>query len=148
VKGEVNFDEWRIVIGRWLKFNAVGVIGIGVQLGTLAILAGGFHLNYLVATGLAVEAAVLHNFIWHECWTWYDRTGENPKNVVARFVRFNLTTGALSIVNNLVLMRLLVAQAHLHYLLANSLTITACSFINFLVSDRLVFRPFRRSNTG
>ncbi len=29
--------------------------------------------HYLVATALAVEMAVLHNFFWHRRWTWADR---------------------------------------------------------------------------
>ena len=36
---------------RWLKFNLVGAMGIGVQMGAFALLFGLLHLNYLVATG-------------------------------------------------------------------------------------------------
>jgi putative flippase GtrA len=36
-------------------------------------------------------------------------------------------------------MKLLVGIVHLNYLLANGLTITACSVVNFLVSDGFVF---------
>ena len=50
---------------RWLKFNAVGAIGIVVQLAALAVLKGLLRLPYLTATALAVETAVLHNFVWH-----------------------------------------------------------------------------------
>ena len=58
---------------RWLKFNLVGAIGIVVQLAVLGILNGILKLDYLPATALAVEAAVLHNFLWHERFTWADR---------------------------------------------------------------------------
>ncbi len=129
-------DNWRTVGLRWLKFNAVGGIGIAVQLAMLTILKSGLHANYLAATALAVEAAVIHNFIWHERFTWKDRqTGR----VVTRFLKFNLTTGALSILANLLLMRILVGGLHLNYLIANTLTIAGCSILNFLVSDRFVF---------
>ena len=50
---------------RWCKFNFVGGIGIVVQFGVLFLLKGVLHFNYLVATATAVEAAVLHNFVWH-----------------------------------------------------------------------------------
>lgn len=40
---------------RWLKFNFVGAIGICVQLVTLTLLKSGLGLNYLLATGIAVE---------------------------------------------------------------------------------------------
>lgn len=47
---------------RWLKFNAVGAIGIGLQLSVLALLRSGFGWNYLFSTALAVEITVVHNF--------------------------------------------------------------------------------------
>jgi putative flippase GtrA len=88
-----------------------------------------------------VETAVVHNFIWHERYTWADRRMLRFRDVLLRLARFNLTTGAISILGNVLLMRLMVGQAHLPPLLANLLTIAACSVLNFLVSDRVVFRP-------
>jgi putative flippase GtrA len=122
---------------RWLKFNAVGAIGIAVQLLVLSILRSGLHLDYLVATPLAVEAAVIHNFLWHEHFTW---AGGRRSGRLARFAKFNFTTGALSILGNLLLMRLLVGTLQLSYLPANILTVAFFSVVNFLVSDCFVFR--------
>lgn len=128
--------SWRETGVRWLKFNAVGGIGIGVQLAVLAVLKSGLKLDYLLATGLAVEAAVIHNFLWHERFTWADRLTESSW---ARFAKFNLTTGLFSIVGNLVLMKALVGWAGVNYMVANAITIAACSLVNFVVSDRVVF---------
>ena len=136
---------------RWLKFNLVGAIGIGVQLIMLTALKSGLHLNYLVATALAVEAAVVHNYLWHERFTWADRMNSSgltlmiggatgvPARLV-RLVKFNLTTGLFSILGNLLLMKLLVGYCGMNYLLANLLTIATCSLVNFLASDRFVFQ--------
>ncbi|MBK5294218.1 MAG: GtrA family protein [Acidobacteriia bacterium] len=124
---------------RWMKFNAVGGLGIGVQLGALAVLKSLFGVNYLWATGWAVEMAVLHNFFWHMHWTWGDRKA-GWRVALLRLVRFNLTTGALSIFSNLVLMRWLVGQWKLHYLWANLIAIAATSIANFLMSEWFVFR--------
>jgi putative flippase GtrA len=44
-----------------------------------------------------------------------------------------------SIAGNLLLMKLLVGIGHVNYLLANGITITACSIVNFLLSDGFVF---------
>ena len=41
---------------RWLKFNFVGGIGVAVQFAVLFLLKGEFHLHYLWATVIAVEA--------------------------------------------------------------------------------------------
>ena len=126
---------------RLVKFNLVGAIGAVVQLGTLALVIAAFHLQYMVATVLAVESAVLHNFVWHERFTWADRGCRKWRNVSARLVRFNLMTGAVSIGGNLLLMRLLVGQLGMPTLLANLASVAGCSVLNFFVSDKWVFRP-------
>ena len=125
------------MIRRWLKFNTVGAIGAAVQLAALAIFKSLLHIEYLLATALAVEAAVLHNFVWHERWTWADRAGQGRAR---RLLRFHLTNGLVSIVSNLLCMRLLVGRFHLQYLIANVLSIGATSLVNFFLSELFVFR--------
>jgi len=124
---------------RWLKFNLVGGFGIAVQLAVLLGLKSGLHLNYLLATALAVEAAVVHNFIWHERYTWADRVQRSWRRSLPRLLRFNLTTGGVSIAGNLALMKLMVGPGHLNYLIANSAAVAMCSLLNFLVSEEWVF---------
>jgi len=121
---------------RWLKFNAVGTGGIVVQLLVLTVGTAVLKLDYLITTALAVEAAVIHNYFWHERFTWIDRATESSW---ARFLKFNLTTGLFSIVGNMLLMKSLVDGAHLNYLVANLITIATCSIVNFVVSDLFVF---------
>jgi putative flippase GtrA len=158
---------------RWCKFNLVGAVGICVQFGVLFFLKSELHFPYLAATALAVEAAVVHNFFWHERFTWADRIkcdrmrpswGGHPAAATAqnlpsalfaalerrarqklhsprfgRFVRFNLTTGLISIAGNLGMMRVMVGRGHMNYLFANAVAIAVCSLVNFVVSDGWVF---------
>ncbi|MFB3777511.1 MAG: GtrA family protein [Bryobacteraceae bacterium] len=130
------------LIERVAKFHAVGLAGAGVQLVALAFFTSLAGLNYLTATALAVEVAVLHNFCWHERWTWVERTRRAPGLglTLTRLLRFNLTTGLVSIAANLILMRVFVGTFHLHYLPANVLTIATTSLANFLISELFVFR--------
>lgn len=140
---EARPRNWASTFRHWIKFNAVGAVGIGVQLAVLTLLTTALDVRYLLATALAVEAAVLHNFVWHERWTWSDRLRHERSSLrsrLARLARFNLTTGVISIGGNLVLMRLLVGGLRLPVFVANVLAIAACSLVNFLVSDRFVFR--------
>ena len=58
---------------RWIRFNGVGALGSGLQLALVAVLVRAAGVHYLWATAAGIEAAVLHNFCWHECWTWADR---------------------------------------------------------------------------
>jgi putative flippase GtrA len=130
---------------RGLKFYSVGAFGIAVQLIALALLTSVAGLDYLLATVLAVEVAVLHNFYWHERFTWADRPCAMRHQTLSRLVRFNLTTGALSILGNIVFMRMLVGYFGLHLLAANVVSIGLCSLLNFVVSDQVVFRRLQPS---
>jgi putative flippase GtrA len=133
------------LLPRWLRFNAVGAIGMAVQLAVLALLHRGLHVHYMAATALAVEIAVLHNFVWHEMWTWKDRTGPGTWT---RLLRFHLGNGAVSLAVNLGLMGVLVGRFHLQYLLANLASIAAGSIANFAVSNWLVFSSADRRSAN
>jgi putative flippase GtrA len=123
-----------------MKFNLVGAMGMVVQVTMLASLTTIAHLQYLLATAIAVECTVLHNFAWHERFTWVDRSSRNQRALARRLLHFNFTTGAVSIGGNLLLMRLLVGVAHAPLLLANVASVATCSVVNYLINDRWVFR--------
>lgn len=125
---------------RWMKFNLVGAIGICIQLTALAVLHSCIGMNYLLATALAVEITVIHNFVWHERFTWAERAAGSH---LLRLAKFNLSTGAFSIAGNIFFTKLLV-DSGLPYLAANTVSIALCSIINFLLNDRLVFTASRR----
>jgi len=120
------------------RFSLVGVIGFGVQLALLSMLTGA-GVNYLVATALAVESAILHNFFWHQRFTWADREPQLLFETLRRLLRFHLGNGAISLLGNLLLMRLLAGSLGWPVFAANLVTVMACSLANFLVSDEWVF---------
>ncbi|MBI4892533.1 MAG: GtrA family protein [Acidobacteria bacterium] len=124
---------------RWLKFNAVGLIGIAVQLAALSFFARLLHWHYLIATAAAVEIAVLHNFVWHEVWTWRDRRGQSGTRM-ARLLRFHLGNGAVSLLANLIFMRIFAGAFHLPLMLANLISIALAALLNFAISEWWVFR--------
>lgn len=114
----------------WLRFNAVGIAGMVVQLALLAGLTrAGVH--YLVATAVAVEAALLHNFFWHVRWTW---KGRQPS-----LLRFHLANGLVSMISNLVWMKVFTGWMGVPAVPANLLAIIITSFVNFVLGDRWVF---------
>lgn len=131
----------RRLVNRWLKFNTVGAIGVAVQLVALTVYKSGLGIHYLAATALAVETAVLHNFIWHERWTWRERTRLDParRSLLGRLLRFHVSNGLVSILSNVVLMRLFAGYFGLHYLLANVISIAITAVANFLLSELFVF---------
>jgi putative flippase GtrA len=138
VTARVAGDEQRFIFQRFVRFAVVGALGIVVQVAALALLVG-LGSQYLAATGVAVEAAVLHNFAWHQRYTWRDRASLGAKQIGVRMARFHLSNGLISIAGSLLLMRWLVGELGLGVIVANLVTIAVCSVGNFLASDRWVF---------
>jgi len=124
-------------LARWGKFNLVGVAGVVVQMAVLAACNRIAPGHYLAATVAAVEVTVLHNFAWHVRYTWRDRVGGVAQT--GALVRFHLSNGMVSLVGNVMLMQMLVGQAHLPVLVANGIAIVCCSVVNFCLGDRWVF---------
>lgn len=130
----------RDLIRRWIKFNFVGAMGICVQLVAVYLLGSILALNSFCATALAAELAVLHNFLWHQRFTWRDRRDATRRVVYRRLLVFNATTGAMSIGSNLLVVSLLMREFHAPLLLANLCAVGACSVANFVTSNVVIFR--------
>jgi putative flippase GtrA len=123
-----------------LSFNGVGAMGVAVQLTMLTGLVKLAGVHYLVATAIAVETAVLHNFAWHQHWTWRDRPTATVRDTLVRLARFHLLNGAVSMVGNLGVMTILAGTLGIDPIPANMAAIATCSVVNFLASEVLVFR--------
>jgi putative flippase GtrA len=120
---------------RFTVFLVVGWFGFALQLSVLAFLTSVAHWPWLPATIVAVELAVVHNFLWHERVTWRDRHNGGFK----RFARFNEATGITSIAGNVMLMAAFIGLLGLRPVAANVLAVGTMSVVNFFVSDRWVF---------
>ena len=128
------------LLDRWIRFNGVGALGILVQLAILGTVVRFSAVSYLVATAIAVEAAVLHNFVWHERWTWASRRSRSAMMLLSRLCRFHVLNGTISMAGNLAVMYLLVGTLQADPIVANILAIIACSIVNFGASELMVFR--------
>jgi putative flippase GtrA len=122
---------------RWWKFNLVGAMGMVLQLTVIALLDKWTGDHYLCATAVAVELALLHNFVWHLRYTWHDRCHQPAP--LTRFVRFHLSNGLVSLLGNLLLMPVLVHQARMPVLISNTIAVLCCSIANFCLGDSWVF---------
>jgi putative flippase GtrA len=119
---------------RFVRFNVVGAIGFVLQLAVLAALErAGWPV--VLATLAAVEAAVLHNFIWHERWTWAEARGGT---FAGRLSRFHVTNGLISLAGNAAITAALAAAA-VPVVIANILAVIACAGANFAAAHLYVF---------
>jgi putative flippase GtrA len=128
-------------------FVVVGAIGMAVQIAAFALLnhAG---LHYALASALAVEVAVLHNFAWHERWTWADRPVSRTRERLARLLGFHLANGLVSIGGTLLFTIAFVESAGLTPIAANVAAVGVTGILNFVASDRLVFAGRHRHDTA
>jgi putative flippase GtrA len=122
---------------RWVRFNLVGAMGMVVQLTALARFTRWCDGHYLFASAAAVELTLMHNFVWHLRYTWRDRREETTRLI--QFVRFQLSNGMISLVGNLVLMRMLVGKGRVPVVAANVIAILCCSIANFCLGDNWTF---------
>ena len=123
---------------RWVRFLSVGAIGLAVQLWALM---GLLHLGVepVVASLLAVEAAVLNNFPLHRAWTWKDRPAPSLGVELRRLARFHLSSGGTSLLGHAVLVPICLYMTAITPLVANLIAVGVCGVANFLLADLYAF---------
>ena len=124
---------------RFVRFNAVGGLGIVVQLTVIWLLTGVTQTPVALATALGVAATVVNNFVWHRQWTWRDRLDDSGSTSAA-FTRFALANGMVSLIGNVAVMSALAQTTSLHPVPANLIAIAVCGVANYFIGDNLVFR--------
>jgi putative flippase GtrA len=117
-------------------------MGMALQLAALALLNRWTQGHYLYASAAAVELALLHNLVWHLHYTWRDRRDDST--LFAQLVKFHLSNGLVSMLGNLVLMRILVHEAHIPVLASNGIAILCCSILNFFLGNNWAFAGSQR----
>ena len=134
---------------RWARFAGVGLMGFIIQLALVHVLTSMLTMDYRVAIVFAVEAVILHNFVWHERWTWRERVaGSSREAAYARLLKFNTASGLISIIGNLGFTAVFVELLGAPVLVANVAAITCLTVLNFLAADRLAFAPATPLRSG
>lgn len=95
---KVRFQE--IVSSRIFKFAMVGGTGALVQLVSLGQLRRLFF--YQLAFFLAIEIAVLSNFILNNAWTFADRKLDLNPTIILKFFQFNIASAGSILIQQVV----------------------------------------------
>lgn len=117
----------------------------------MVVSAGGFLLQVVLVvlfverlgwplaagTAAAVEAAILHNWAWHEAWTWRGRGGRGGR--LRRLAAFHAANGAISLAGSVICGELLARVTGLPLEARAALAVALTGGINFLAADRLIF---------
>ena len=120
--------RWRTPAVRFVRFGIVGASGTAVNEGLLALGHGVWHLPLLLASAIAIECAIISNYLLNDRWTFKHR-----RPAWSRFLRFN-TVSLVSLVVNLGILALLTRATHMHYLWANIIGIGIAFLVNFTLN--------------
>ncbi len=113
------------VIRKFVKFCIVGATGVVVNSAILFLLHDLLDLSLLIASPIAVEFAILNNFVWNNFWTFRTQGMQ-----LERLAKFNLVSlGGLAITTGVLV--LLVEYTGMYYLLANLIAICVAMTWNF-----------------
>ena len=121
--------------GYFTKFAIVGISGILVNLGVLALLKDGFDINVKLAGALAIEISIISNFLLNNFWTWKERREKSFWNRFAKYHMVTLISGAVNWIFLVVL-----TDYGLYYLLAQAIGIGAGMMINFFLNHHWTFK--------
>lgn len=127
-------DPWGQRLPRFLLVGAMGVL---VNCTALWALVRYAHWHYLLAGAAAMQLAVLHNFIWHDHWTFLSHRSKAPRLV--RLGRYELSTLA-GLLLNWVILYGLVEWGKLPLLFANLCGIASGTLLNFSLSKLWIWR--------
>jgi putative flippase GtrA len=116
----------------------VAVLGFAVQVILIELLAHNLAWPMTPSTVVAVEVAVLHNFFWHERWTWRHRT--TGSNRLQRLALFHATNGLTSIAGNVAFTEILLHTSTMNSLARSGVSVALTGVLNFIAADRLVFK--------
>lgn len=132
----INSVRLRIKLwNRLIKFGLVGISGVVVNTVILAMLTELAKINYKWSSIIAIQTAIIWNFVLNDRWTFADR---KKQSLSRRLLSFE----GISIVGAIINWALLVACTELlgiHYLISNGIGILIAFVWNYIANNKLTW---------
>jgi len=119
---------------RIVKFSVVGFTGVLVNAGLLYLLTEKAGVLYLKSSLLAIECAIINNFLWNYFWTWGDRASTSKRHFFRALAKFNISSGIVAFFVNWGLLILLTEVFGIPYQYSNLMGIAVGTVVNFTAS--------------
>jgi dolichol-phosphate mannosyltransferase len=140
-----------LLASRFVRFAAVGLSGVLVDMGLLYVLSDPHSLGWGLTRSklIAAEAAIVNNFFWNDAWTFGDLVpGQRTLSAtLRRLAKFNLVCLA-GLALNVVLLNLQFNLLGVNRYVANAVAIAAVTGWNFLVNRALAWRVTESPRAG
>ncbi len=94
-------------------------------------------VRLLIATVVAVEVAILSNFLWHNVWTFSDRSRRLP--MLLRWLAFNITSIGSPIIS-VTTVNILTPNFGINAYIANSIGVALGMTWNWMWNTRVIWR--------
>ena len=128
-----------IELKKVFHFQLIAWLGTLVNLGVLWLMHGRLKLPVLIAGGIAIEVAIIHNFTWNYFKTWKVRVKHTVPDYLRLLVKYNLVTASIDFVVNLGILWLLTRYFGVYYLIANIIGQIFGPVFKFLANEFFIF---------
>lgn len=126
--------------GKIIRFIAVGVSGILVNMSVLYLLTSVIGVFYLVSSFIAIELSILNNFFWNDRWTFATDPKHRLLDPWHRLGVYHLVSvGGMLI--NIGILFLLTDIFGIYYLVSNMIGILAAFSWNFILNRHTTWKP-------
>jgi dolichol-phosphate mannosyltransferase len=125
---------------RHKEFVFFGIVGgLGTIVNLLMLYLGIEFLGFveLIASIVAIEISIIHNFFLNNFWTFKKR--KHKKNFLERFLWFQFGSLATMSINAIVFY-IGFSLLGIHYLIAQLIGIIIAFLLNFLLSSKIIFK--------
>ena len=121
----------------FMKYSLVGVSGVFVNLGLYLFLTRYYEISEVVAPLIAIESALISNFILNNFWTFGKRITQSRIRV--KFVKFHLVSGFSALINYSAFIALFQVFG-LYDILANLIGIGLAAIVNYLINSNWIWK--------
>ena len=121
----------------FMKYSLVGVSGVFVNLGLYLFLTRYYEISEVVAPLIAIESALISNFILNNFWTFGKRITQSRIRV--KFVKFHLVSGFSALINYSAFLTLFLVFG-LYDILANLIGIGFAAIVNYLINSNWTWK--------
>ena len=125
--------------GRFNRYTAVGLVGVGINEGTLFLVTGMVGYSYVIGGLVARIVSVAFNFVLNDAWTWRSRGEAGLRSWLDRCWKY-IATRIVGIAIGLTALIAFVELGGLHYLVANLLAIAVGAAWGYASSEFWVWR--------
>lgn len=121
-------------VSRFLKFCIVGASGVVVNMFFFWFFYKKLGIYSLIASLLAIQLAIINNFLWNDKWTWKEKRKPGIGEFFKRLTKFAFASNLVSASGNLLGVFVFLNLLKWHYLFSNFLAISLGVVLNFLVN--------------